>query len=748
MEPTEILRHHYRTCNLCEAMCGIEIVAQGDKVLSIRGDKDDPLSRGYLCPKAVALQDVHADPDRLRHPMRRTASEWERAGWEEALDEVASRFRAIQSQHGPDAVGVYTGNPSVHNYGTIFFSPALLQTLRTRNRFSATSLDQLPHMMASAFLFGHQILMPVPDVDHTDFLVIMGGNPLVSNGSIMSAPDIRKRLQAIRERGGRVVVIDPRHTETARVADQHLFIRPGTDALLLLAVLNVLHAENLARPGRLEAFLEGVEDFWGSIQGITPEQAAVHTGVDAGALRALAHAFAAANRAVWYGRVGVSQHEFGTLTQWLICALNIVTGNLDRPGGAMFTRPALEPMGMGLIDRGNFERWRSRVRGLPEFGDELPAAVMAEEMLTPGPGQIRALLTIAGNPVLSSPNGRRLEQALAGLEFMASIDFYRNETTRHAHVILPPTDALEHDNYDAAFNLLSIRNTARYSPALFPPAEDTRHEWQILLELNTRLHSRGSIGWITGHLLRAVLRRLGPAGLLDFGLRIGPYGSGWRFWKRGLRLRALREAPHGIDFGPLEPCLPGRLQTATKRIQLAPKPLLADLERLRARFSLIGGASGAAVARDLSTRAGSGSTQDFHPRLALIGRRHLRSNNSWMHNSERLVRGHPRCTLLMHPEDAERHGVEDGGQVRVTSRVGSLEATVEVSAEIMPGVVSLPHGWGHTRAGVQLRTAQKYAGVSVNDITDDRAIDGLSGTAAFNGVPVMVEPLAASSVSP
>ena len=747
MPQTEVLRHHYRTCNLCEAMCGIEIVVEGDRVQSIRGNKDDPLSRGYICPKAVALQDIHVDPDRLRHPMRRIRSGWERAGWDAALDEVASRLRSIQSRYGPDAVGIYVGNPSVHNYGTVFFTPPLLETLHTRNHFSTTSLDQLPHMMASAFLFGHQLLLPVPDVDRTDFLVIMGGNPLVSNGSMMSAPDIRKRLQAIGQRGGKIVVIDPRRTETARMADQHLFIRPGTDALLLLAVLNVLHAENLARPGRLAPFLEGIEDFWGGIQGVTAEQAAIHTGVDAHAIRELARGFAAADRAVWYGRVGVSQQEFGTLTQWLIYALNIVTGNLDRAGGAMFTRPALELIRLGLINSGTYGRWRSRVRGLPEFGDELPAAAMAEEMLTPDPGRIRALLTVAGNPVLSSPNGKRLEKALAGLEFMASIDLYRNETTRYAHVILPPTDALEYDNYDAAFNLLSIRNTARYSPALFPPAEDARHEWEILLELNARLLSGGPIGWIKGRLLRAVLHRLGPARMLDLGLRIGPYGSGWKLWKRGLSLRALREAPHGIDLGALEPCLPGRLQTPSKRIRLAPEPFLADLERLRARFSLIGGATAVTAARDPSSGEEAGGDRGFHPRLALIGRRHVRSNNSWMHNSERLVRGHPRCTLLMHPEDAARHGVADGERARVTSRVGSLEATVEVSAEIMPGVVSLPHGWGHTREGVQIQTAQRYAGVSVNDITDDGAIDALSGTAAFNGTPVMVEPLGASSVS-
>jgi anaerobic selenocysteine-containing dehydrogenase len=719
MTAPEDVRHHFRACNLCEAICGIDIALRGPAIQSIRGDKDDPLSRGHICPKALALQDVHEDPDRLRHPLRRTARGWERVGWKEAFDEAAARLKEVQGKHGRDAVGVYLGNPNVHNYGTLLFLGPLLKALRTRNRFSATSLDQLPHMLASALMFGHSLLLPVPDVDRTGFFVIMGGNPVVSNGSLMTAPDIKNRLLAIQERGGKVVVIDPRRTETAKLADQHLFIRPGTDALLLLAVLHVLHAEGLARPGRLAPWINELDVFWQCVQGVTPEMATAHTGIEAGVIRELARAFAGSSSAVWYGRVGACTQEFGGLTLWLIYALNIVTGNLDREGGAMFARPAVDPLGQQMGRFKGFGRWRSRVRGLPEFDGELPAAAMAEEMLTPGAGQVRALLTMAGNPVLSSPNGRQLEEALARLDFMVAIDVYVNETTRHAHLILPPTAALEHENYDLVFHLLAVRNTARFSPALFAPAADARHDWEILLELQTRLISTGVVSGLKARLRRAVLRLLGPTGLLDLGLRFGPYGSGWRAWEKGLTLRQLKRSPHGIDLGSLVPCLPGRLFTPSKRIELAPAPFREDLGRLRARFSVGAGASG----------------------LVLIGRRDLRSNNSWMHNSERLMRGGPRCALRMHPQDGARLGIADGQRARVRSRVGSIEMEVELTEEMMPGVVSLPHGWGHTREGALLRIAERYPGVSINDITDELAVDALSGTAVLNGTAVEVTPL-------
>lgn len=725
-------RIHHRTCNLCEAMCGVSIEVEGERVLSIRGDKDDPFSRGYICPKAAALQDIHEDPDRLRHPVRRRPDGgFERIGWDEAFDEVAARLRSIQGRHGRNAVGFYAGNPTVHNYGSVLFGAPFLKGLGTHSRFSATSVDQLPHHLAALEMFGHLLLLPIPDLDRTDYLLVLGANPAVSNGSLMTAPAVAKRIKAIRERGGAVVVIDPRRTETAELADRHHFIRPGTDVLLLLGVLHTLFAERRAAPGRIAAFTDGLEAVEAAVAEFTPARVAAPTGVDAEAIRLLARELAGARSAAVYGRVGVSIQEFGAASQWLINVINLVTGNLDRPGGVMFTRPAFDLVGLGarLGLQGHFDRGRSRVRGLPEFNGEYPVATLADEILTEGPGQIRGMVTMAGNPVLSTPNGRQLDVALAGLEFMASIDFYINETTRHANIILPPTAALEHDNYEVAFHVLAIRNTAKYSPQLFAPAPDTRHDWEILLELTTRLEARGPGGRLLGRAKRAALQRLQPHRILDLGLRVGPYGARLRPGGGGLSLRKLKEEVHGVDLGPLDPCLPGRLFTASRRIRVAPEIFLRDLDRVRARF----------LERAGPAAGDGGGGYD----LQLIGRRHLRSNNSWMHNSLRLVKGPERCTLLLHPEDAARRGVTAGQRVVVRSRVGSIELLAELTDEVMPGVVSVPHGWGHDRPGVALETARQHAGVSVNDLTDDRMIDALCGNAALNGVPVRVEPLPA-----
>lgn len=725
---------HYRTCNLCEAICGIEIKVAGEQIVSIRGDKDDPFSRGYICPKASALQDLHQDKDRLRHPVRKTKSGFQRIPWDEAFDEVADRVKAIQAQHGKNAVGLYVGNPTVHNYGSILFGIPFIQSLRTRNRFSATSVDQLPHHLAALLMFGHQLLLPIPDVDRTDFMLILGGNPVVSNGSLMTAPDIAHRLKAIRERGGKVVVIDPRRTETAEIADQHHFIRPGTDVLLMLGLLHTIFAEDLAAPGRLAGVTDGIDALRQRVHAFPPERVAEAIGMSAEAIRGLARAFASAPSAVCYGRLGVSTQTFGGVTQWLINALNLVTGNLDRPGGAMFTRPAFDLVELGAKtgQKGHFDRGRTRVRKLPEFAGEYPVAALAEEILTEGPGQIQALITSAGNPVLSTPNGRQLDRALSRLEFMASIDFYINETTRHADIILPPTAALEHDNYDLVFHVLAIRNTAKYSPALFKPAADTRHDWEIFLELATRLRAQGTAGKLIGQAQRALFHKLTPRRLLDLGLRLGPYGRRRTRTGEGLSLRKLESQVHGVDLGPLMPCLPARLFTKEKRILLAPELLLGDLARVEE--TLFAAPKARAAASD-------GAAFD----LKLIGRRHLRSNNSWMHNSLRLVKGPERCTLLMHPGDAARRSLSPDQRVRVSSRVGSIELKVEVTDEMMPGVVSIPHGWGHDRPGIQVETASLHAGASINDLTDELEIDALSGNAAFSAVAVRVEPAEAKA---
>jgi anaerobic selenocysteine-containing dehydrogenase len=708
---------HLRTCNLCEALCGVAIDVEDGRIRSIRGDEEDVFSRGHICPKAVALQDLHEDPDRLRRPMRRRGAAWEEVGWDDALEEAAERLTAVQDRHGRHAVAVYQGNPVVHAYGLTIFGQFLLRALRTRSRFSATSVDQLPHMLASLLMFGHQLRLPVPDVDRTQHFLVLGANPLASNGSLMTAPGIARRLQALRARGGRLVVVDPRRTETAAVADQHVPIRPGTDALLLLGMIHTLFATDRVRPGRLAALTDGVDTMATLVREFAPEVVAAPTGVPAEVVRRLATELADSPAGACYGRVGVSTQEFGGLACWLINVVNVLVGSLDRPGGVMFARPAADVVSLTarLGQQGHFDKGRSRVRGLPEFGGEWPASTLAEEIETDGPGQIRGLVTIAGNPVLSTPNGGRLDRALERLDFMLAVDPYRNETTRHAHLILPPPSPLERDHFDLILHALAVRNTARYSPALFTAPPDARQDWQILADLAGRIQRRRRAPF-SARVGLAAARRLGPRGIVDFLLRTGPYGA-WRRGGRGLSLAALEKAPHGIDLGPLTEALPDALETPGRRIVLAPPRLVADLDRLRAHA--------AALAADGAS-------------LRLIGRRDLRSNNSWMHNSERLVKGPERCTLLMHPDDARRRGLAAGDRVEVRSRAGAVEVPLAVTDAVMPGVVSLPHGWGHSRPGIALSVAAARPGASLNDVTDEMAVDALAGTAALNGVVVEV----------
>ena len=692
---------------LCEAVCGLTVEVEGDSAGRVRGDPDDPFSRGHICPKAAAIVDVQDDPDRIRAPQRREGGRWQAVSWKAALDEAGTRLAEVQREHGRSAVGVYLGNPTVHSYSALLATPFFNRALGTRARFSATSVDQLPHMLAALEMFGHQVLLPVPDVDRTRFFLVLGANPLASNGSLMTAGGISRRLDDLRKRGGKLVVVDPRRTETAAAADQHLAIRPGSDALLLLAMLQVLFEEQRVGLRHLAPFTDGLGLLRDAAARFPPEEVAAHTGVGASAIRDLARDFASAPAAVAYGRVGTCTQEFGGLSAWLIVALNAVTGNLDREGGFMFATPAADLVALASRtgNRGHFGRWRSRVRGLPEFGGELPAATLAEEIDTPGKGRIRALVTFAGNPVLSTPNGARLDRALAGLEYMVSIDLYRNETTRHANLILPTSFGFERDHYDLAFYALAVRNAARYAKPFRPPPPGVRGDFQVLLDLAlaVRRQGGGRPGWALGAWLRAA-RMLGERRLLDLLLRFGPHR---------LSLRKLEQSPHGIDLGPLRPQLPARL--GGRRLRLAPDVFLRDLDRL---------------ASVLTKPATNG--------LVLIGRRALRSNNSWMHNSLRLVKGPPGCVLLMHPADAAVRGLKKGESARVESRVGSVEVPVDVTGDVMPGVVSLPHGWGHVRDGAALSVAAAHAGASLNDLTDEQSVDALSGNAAFNGVPVTV----------
>ncbi len=698
---------HYRACHLCDATCGLEIRRRGDEILSIKGDKQDPFSRGYYCPKALALQDIHNDPDRLRQPVKREGDNWIPISWDEALDLTVDRIFDIREKQGPNSIAIYLGNPCVHNYGMFTHSGHFLSLLKTKSRFSATSLDQLPHHLVSYLMYGHQLLIPISDIDHTDYFLVIGANPLASNGSIMTVPNVRKRLKALQNRGGKLVVIDPRFTETAKVADEHHFIRPGTDAAFLLALLQTLFEENLVDTAHLTPLLNGLDDVRSAVRPFTSERAEPLTGIPAETVKQLARDLAAAGRGVCYGRMGVSVHMYGTLCLWAVQMINIVTGNLDRPGGALFTKPAFDTIGGPVSRPGHFGAWSSRVSNLPEFSGELPAVAMSEEMLTEGDGQIKALFTGAANPVLTSTNGPLLEKALGGLEFMVSLDPFINETTRFADVILPPTSTLEHDHYDMAFLAMAVQNVVRFNQPVFPKPDGALHDWEIFTELGKRMAKKLGV---------QPLPDSTPDQMIDFGLQTGPY-SDQAGHPEKLSLDRLKQNPHGIDLGPLQPSLPDRIYSDSKQINCAPDIIIVDLERVENHLR---------------------QTTSDESGLLMIGRRHLFDANSWLHNCKRLVKGKNRCLLFMHPDDMTDLGLTDGQTVKITSRVGSVEVGVKATDEVMKGVVSLPHGWGHNRPGVRLSIASQHAGVSMNDLTDEKAFDPVSGIASLNAIPVTV----------
>ncbi len=697
-------------CNLCEAICGLELTiedrADGPHVLSIRGNADDPLSRGHICPKGVALADVYEDPDRLRRPIKRVGDDWVETSWDDALDLTAEGLARAVNQHGRDAVGFYLGNPNAHSLGAQTHGGAMIKTFRTRNKFSASSVDQIPHQFVAWQLFGHQLMIPIADLDRTSYFLVFGANPMASNGSLMTVPDFPNRLRELKKRGGRMVVFDPRRTETAKVADEHHFVRPGTDAVVLLAMVHVLFDEALTAP---PPYVREIESVRMAVEDHTPEYAEQISGVPAEEIRRITREFASADGAAAYGRMGLSTQGFGSICQWAIHCLNILTGNFDREGGVLFTEPAIDIVGKAIVGRGHHDVWRSRVRGAAEFGGELPVSTLREEIETPGEGQIHAMLTVAGNPALSTPDGRRLGEAFDGLDFMAAVDIYLNETTRHADVVLPPTTALERDQYDLVFHALAVRNTARFTPAVFEKPEGAMEDWEIFREIalrtTARLEKKKPLRKaVTERVRLSVSPRMMVAGLLLAGRRT--------------TMRALRADPAGVDLGPLRPTMPGRLQTRDKLIHLAPDRVIADLARLRETMT-----------EQVATPTGE--------ELLLIGRRHKSDNNSWMHNSTRLTRGKPRHQLLMHPEDLAARGLSDGTSVRVASRVGTVTTEVVATDDMMRGVVSLPHGYGHQQDGTRMTNASKVAGVSINDLTDPERLD-VSGNAALNGVPVTV----------
>ncbi|MFK7978432.1 MAG: molybdopterin-dependent oxidoreductase, partial [Saprospiraceae bacterium] len=661
---------HYRNCNLCEAMCGLEIKTENKEVVSIRGDKADPFSRGHICPKALGMKDIYEDPDRLKFPMKKTENGWEQISWEAAFDEVANKLKDIGRKYGDNAIGVYQGNPSVHNVGTTLFSPNFVRSLKTKNRFSATSVDQLPHHLAAMTMFGHPAFTPVPDIDRTDFWLILGGNPLVSNGSIMTAPDLGKRLRAIKEKGGKVVVVDPRRTETADKASQHIFIKPGTDVWLLLAMvhevleqpkLNLRHLTDLIDVEQINLLKDLVAPY-------TVAMAAEKTGIPAETIQQLSQDFMNAGAAVAYGRMGDSTVTFGSLCQWLVHCLNILTGNMDRAGGFMLTSPAFDPVRPPKGKPRELGRWKSRVRGLPEFNGEIPSVTLADEILTEGAGQIKAMVTSCGNPVLSVPNGAKLDKAFESVEFMVCIDIYLNETTRYADIILPPATGLEVPHFDIGFNQLSIRNVVKYSDPIFDKAEGAKYDYEIFQELTRRMQVEELPADETSRKQLLQRYQMTPAMILDGGMQKGEYG---------LSLEEVKAAEHGMDLGPLKSRFPERLHTEGQKINLVPQIFQEDLKRLA-------------------------NAPDTNGHLLLIGRRHLRSNNSWMHNSQRLVKGRERCTVLMHPADAAARNLTVGQKVAVSSRVGKIELPVEISDKMMQGVVSIPHGWGHRRKKIKM----------------------------------------------
>ena len=712
---------HYSTCTLCEAMCGIEVATKGRQILSIKGDKDNPFSQGYICPKASALKDLYDDPDRLKRPVKKVRLEggesaWKEISWDEAFDLVANKLHNIQQAYGNNAVGVYLGNPNAHNMGSILFGPYFYRALKSHNRYSATSVDQLPHHIVSRRLFGHISQIPIPDIDHTQHFMIIGGNPLASNGSIMTVPNVKKRLKAIQKRGGKVVVIDPKRSETADISCEHHFIRPGSDVLLLLAMLHVLFEKQLHKMDAILPYAEDVKEVEHYVKAYSPQKVSEATGIPASHITQLVTDFCDADSAVCYGRMGASVQAFGTLTQYLIMLFNMLTGNLDKQGGMMFTQPAADVL--PVSGKGSMGGFTSRVRGLPSFAGEYPVACLAEEILTPGEGQIKAMVIGAGNPVVTTPNAEQLDKAFSELDFMVAVDFYVTETSRHADVILPPVTALERDHYDIVFHNFAVRNFATYSEAAVETDEDQLTDWQIYLSLAERLDALNGKG--TAHY--AALWDKQPKGVVDDLLQAGLYGgkSGNADEKlaHGLSLAKLKAHPHGIDLGPLQPSLPNALFHEDKKIHLDFDYFMSDLDRVNKYFF---------------------DAEDQEKSLVLIGRRHIKTNNSWLHNSPRMVKGNNRCTLQLHPDDGATHGIENGDEVRVTSRVGQLTIKAEITDAIMPGVVSIPHGWGHNKKGIKLSVASRTPGVNTNILTDDLQVDELSGNAVLNGVPVKLE---------
>ena len=736
--PTAHRDVRYRTCPLCEAMCGLELEIEGDRVVRLRPDDADVWSKGYVCPKGATIPQLHADPDRLRVPLIREGATWREATWDEAFRRCEELLGGVLARHGKGAISAYIGNPTAHNFSLARYVGLFMGLSQLPVIYSAGTVDQWPKNVACMLMYGHMWWIPTPDVQRTQYWVILGGNPQASQGSLLACPDLLGEIDRIRARGGRTVVVDPRRTGTADRADEWVPIVPGTDAAFLLAICNVLFAESLVNLGDLADVVNGVDEIRAVAAEFTPERVADTCRIPAETIRRLAREIATAPSAAVYGRIGLCNQEFGTLASALIDVVNVLTGNFDRPGGLMFGRPiawSVNSLPNPEFANGlEFGRWKTRVRGAAEVLGQAPLSCMAEEIATPGDGQIKALITIAGNPVISAPDAGRLDEALPQLECMIAIDNYLNETTRHAHVILPGLSALEQPHFDDLIAMWAVRSAGNYSSPVFPPAPGRPAEWEILLKLGAlaggmTLEQIDVAAIDDGYFMALAMAQgidaakilplyeaRGPERLLDLQIRSGPFGDRYGERPDGLTLQRFVDAPHGIDMGPMVPRLRELLSTPSGKVELAHPYVMADVPRLRAR---------------LERKVG---------RLLLVSRRHLRSNNSWMHNLETLVRGRDRCTLLVHPDDARAKSLADGALARVTSEAGSIVVPVQVSDEMMPGVVSLPHGWGHDKEGIRLGVARQYAGVNSNILSPGRLVDPLSNNAVVNGIEVEVAP--------
>lgn len=733
-----------RSCPICEASCGLLIHADTDsrEVIRVEGDPDDFRSQGFVCPKSQAIKGVFEDPERLRRPIRKTAKgDWEEIDWETALTTVTDKLLAVREQYGHEALGVYIGNPIGFDAGTMPYTSVFMRSLMTTHVFTAATMDHFPKLISSNLLYGRANILPIPDLDRCDYLLCLGGNPVVSQGSLMSAPNVKKRLQTIQQRDGKLIVLDPRRSETAELANEHIFIRPGTDAFFLFAMVNEIFAADLVDLGHLSSAVDGLEQLQELATEFTPEAVADVTGIDADTIRRITREFSKAQRACCYGRIGTCTVEFGTLASWLVDVVGILTGSFDSEGGMMFPRPATGELEPGPEAEFSYGRYHSAVRQFPEINGQLPCAVMAEEIdSAPSDKRIRSMITLAGNPVLSTPNGERLNRGLEGLEFMVSIDIYLNETTRHADLILPPLPQLETDNFDALAPGTAIHNYARYSEQVFEAESGGMPQWQILLEIAARLNNK-SCDELEAELLAKQCQRLlsrshspahgvtvdvaleklqreslGPSRQIDLMIRSGPYGDGFDDDAKGLTLAKLREKNTSVDLGALTPRLLEILRSPGGRIVLDHEYIVGDIPRLSGKLK-----------------------QSNDAALLLIGRRQPQNMNTWLHNLPALAKGKARCTLQMHPLDAKGRALDDGSEVTVSSRVGEVCVPLELSENMMRGVVSLPHGYGHKVSNIRLSVArEKQPGVNANALTDDLVMDPLSGTGVTSGIPVEV----------